>query len=141
MSLEKYVKKRDFTKTKEPGSGKKKIKPDQSATKSKLMFVVQRHHASRLHYDFRLEMAGVLKSWKSNTESREQLYLELCRALIDVLSFYGNTASTFFKSNREREEWRATFALFVDGLTEAINTAAEPKADEPAAAQPKGKKR
>jgi bifunctional non-homologous end joining protein LigD len=63
MSLEKYVKKRDFTKTKEPGSGKKKIKPDQSATKSKLMFVVQRHHASRLHYDFRLEMAGVLKSW------------------------------------------------------------------------------
>jgi hypothetical protein len=85
--------------------------------------------------------AGVLKSWKSNTESREQLYLELCRALIDVLSFYGNTASTFFKSNREREEWRATFALFVDGLTEAINTAAEPKADVPAAVQPRGKKR
>lgn len=71
--------------------------------------------------------AGVLKSWKNNAESREQLYLELCRALLDVLVFYGNTASTFFKSNREREEWRATFALFVDGLTEAIH-----KVDQPA---------
>jgi len=70
--------------------------------------------------------AGVLKGWKNNTESREQLYLELCRALLDVLLFYGNTASTFFKSNREREEWRATFALFVDGLTEAIHSVEEP---------------
>lgn len=72
--------------------------------------------------------AGVLKSWKNNTENRDQLYLELCRALIDVLTFYGNTASTFFRSNREREEWRATFGLFVDGLTEAINKVEDPKA-------------
>jgi hypothetical protein len=71
--------------------------------------------------------AGVLKSWSNNAESRVQLYLELCRALLDVLIFYGNTASTFFHSNREREEWRATFGLFVDGLTEAIH-----KVDEPA---------
>jgi hypothetical protein len=65
--------------------------------------------------------AGVLKSWNSTTESREELYLELCKALLDVLVFYGNTASTFFHSNREREEWRATFALFVEGLTSAIH--------------------
>ena len=64
--------------------------------------------------------AGVLKNWKNPTESRSELYLELCRALLDVLVFYGNTASTFFHSNREREEWRATFGLFVDGLREAI---------------------
>lgn len=70
--------------------------------------------------------AGVLKSWKDNTESRSQLYLELCRALLDVLVFYGNTASTFFRSNREREEWRATFSLFVDGLREAIQHVEEP---------------
>lgn len=70
--------------------------------------------------------AGVLKSWKNNTENRDQLYLELCRALLDVLTFYGNTASTFFRSNREREEWRATFGLFVDGLTEAINKVEDP---------------
>lgn len=56
MSLEKYVEKRDFTKTTEPKSGK-------SEDKDKLLFVIQKHDASRLHYDFRLEMAGVLKSW------------------------------------------------------------------------------
>jgi hypothetical protein len=84
--------------------------------------------------------AGVLKSWKNNNESRGQLFLELCRALLDVLTFYGNTASTFFKSNREREEWRATFALFVDGLTEAINKFEEPKAEAPKGDEPKGDK-
>jgi hypothetical protein len=67
--------------------------------------------------------ASVLKTWNSTSESREQLYVELCRALLDVLLFYGNTASTFFRSNREREEWRATFALFVEGLGTAISQA------------------
>lgn len=56
MSLSKYKQKRDFKKTPEPVSGEKQ-------EKSKLSFVVQRHDASRLHYDFRLEMEGVLKSW------------------------------------------------------------------------------
>jgi hypothetical protein len=45
----------------------------------------------------------------------------LCRALLDVLTFYGNTASTFFRSPREREEWRATFGVFVDGLWTAVH--------------------
>jgi bifunctional non-homologous end joining protein LigD len=56
MSLEKYVAKRDFTKTAEPKSGKSK-------DDGKLMFVIQKHDATRLHYDFRLEMESVLKSW------------------------------------------------------------------------------
>ncbi|WP_121810598.1 DNA ligase D [Mucilaginibacter kameinonensis] len=56
MSLEKYVEKRDFSKTKEPKAGRSK-------DKDHLMFVIQKHDASRLHYDFRLEMDGVLKSW------------------------------------------------------------------------------
>ncbi|MEC5156361.1 DNA ligase D [Chryseobacterium sp. MP_3.2] len=56
MSLEDYHKKRDFKETSEP-EGKLKI------TNGKLKFVIQRHAASRLHYDFRLEMEGVLKSW------------------------------------------------------------------------------
>jgi bifunctional non-homologous end joining protein LigD len=56
MGLTAYVKKRDFSKTKEPKAGRSK-------DKDHLMFVIQKHDASRLHYDFRLEMDGVLKSW------------------------------------------------------------------------------
>ncbi|WP_426670181.1 DNA ligase D [Mucilaginibacter sp. McL0603] len=55
MSLKEYVKKRLFDKTTEPKGGK--------STGKKLNFVVQRHHASHLHYDFRLELDGTLKSW------------------------------------------------------------------------------
>src|SRR6201996_3816469 len=56
MSLTKYAAKRDFTKTAEPKSGK-------SRDKDQLLYVIQKHDASHLHYDFRLELDGVLKSW------------------------------------------------------------------------------
>lgn len=56
MSLAKYNSKRNFGDTPEP-SGKK------GSARAKLTFVVQRHHASHLHYDFRLELNGTLKSW------------------------------------------------------------------------------
>src|SRR5437764_13238841 len=55
LDIETYNRKRDFSKTKEPRGRKLKGKGDS--------FVVQKHEASRLHWDFRLELDGVLKSW------------------------------------------------------------------------------
>ena len=56
MGLAEYKQKRKFDKTPEPeGKVKKSTK--------KLAFVIQKHHATQLHYDFRLELDGVLKSW------------------------------------------------------------------------------
>lgn len=60
MGLTEYQRKRNFSVTAEP-SGAKKARPKRVAGASR--FVIQKHDASRLHYDFRLEMEGVLKSW------------------------------------------------------------------------------
>ena len=56
MSLATYSKKRNFKQTPEPGAGVTRGKGANT-------FVIQRHNATRLHYDFRLEVNGVLKSW------------------------------------------------------------------------------
>src|SRR5918996_3289337 len=55
MGLQEYKRKRDFKKTPEP-AGKVHTPKGNS-------FVIQKHAATRLHYDFRLEMEGVLRSW------------------------------------------------------------------------------
>jgi bifunctional non-homologous end joining protein LigD len=59
-ALEAYRRKRDFSKTHEPSGG---AKPRGKVALGGLRFVVQKHAARRLHYDFRLELDGVLKSW------------------------------------------------------------------------------
>jgi bifunctional non-homologous end joining protein LigD len=59
MGLAKYKAKRDFSKTSEP----KGAKPLPKRVRGASHFVIQKHAARRLHYDFRLEMDGVLRSW------------------------------------------------------------------------------
>src|SRR5918994_6941869 len=56
MSLAEYKRKRNFKKTPEPAGKAKRSREGRQ-------FVVQKHAASRLHYDFRLELDGTLKSW------------------------------------------------------------------------------
>jgi len=60
MSLDEYLRKRDFSKTPEPLSEKK---ANVEKKREGRIYVIQKHHASHLHYDLRLEKDGVLKSW------------------------------------------------------------------------------
>src|SRR5438552_6848250 len=55
MGLREYQRKRQFERTPEPKGGR--------GSRGQLHFVIQKHDATRLHYDFRLECRGVLKSW------------------------------------------------------------------------------
>lgn len=69
MSSKKYTSKRNFDKTDEPKAGSKYKKTD------KPIFVIQKHDATNLHYDFRLEIDKALKSWSvpkgPRTDARE----------------------------------------------------------------------
>ena len=56
MALEEYKRKRDFKRTSEP-------RPVKSAGREGFSYLIQKHDATRLHYDFRLELDGVLLSW------------------------------------------------------------------------------
>jgi bifunctional non-homologous end joining protein LigD len=57
MALEEYRRKRDFKKTSEPPPG------PVTARKQELSYLIQKHDATRPHYDFRLELDSVLLSW------------------------------------------------------------------------------
>ena len=62
--LAEYQRKRDFEKTMEPsGASTRARKSPRSAATKKLQFVIQKHAATQLHYDLRLEIDGVMKSW------------------------------------------------------------------------------
>src|SRR6187399_1781791 len=63
MSLDRYRSKRNFARTAEPPGAALKRHRERKNDSSEVIFVIQKHAASRLHYDFRLEIEGVLKSW------------------------------------------------------------------------------
>ena len=86
MSLEEYRTKRDFAKTKEPEG------IDSAETGNR--FVIQEHHARNLHWDFRLEIGGVLKSWAlpkgiPMSEGKRNLAVQTEDHPLEYISFAG----------------------------------------------------
>ena len=85
--LKKYHQKRSFVKTKEPKGKIKKSKDD------KLIYVIQKHDASHLHYDLRLEHDGVLLSWaipkEPKMDKQKRLAVRTDNHPVEYASFKG----------------------------------------------------
>jgi len=86
--LKEYIQKRHFDKTTEP-------KPKKATQPEKQIFVIQKHDASHLHYDFRLEINGVLKSWAipkgpTNDPDQKRLAIPTEDHPIEYATFQGN---------------------------------------------------
>ena len=85
--LSEYHRKRDFRATPEPRG---RVQPDAD----ELPYVIQKHHARRLHYDFRLELDGTLKSWAvpkgpSNEPGAKRLAVHVEDHPLDYAKFEG----------------------------------------------------
>jgi len=119
MGLDEYAKKRRFENTPEPPPSSKRGK-----RAAKPYFCVQRHDATRLHYDFRLEMGGVLKSWAIPKGPSEDPTLKHLAAFvedhpIEYGSFEGNIPAGNYGAGSVMLWDRGTWELLGDVDAEA----------------------
>jgi DNA ligase D len=113
-SLDEYNKKRDFNATPEP-SGPKKTARKKKTDVHALQFCIQKHDATRLHYDFRIEMEGTLKSWAvpkgpSLDPNVKRLAVEVEDHPLDYASFEGTIPEGHYGAGQvivwDRGVWR-----------------------------------
>ena len=118
MGLDEYKKKRDFSQTPEPDASYHK-------NKAGLRFVIQRHEATRLHYDLRLEMEGVLKSWAvpkgpSMNPEDKRLAIQTEDHPIKYLTFHGTIPKGNYGAGRMTIWDEGTYAPAYGGGEETL---------------------
>jgi len=112
MSLKEYAQKRTFSKTPEP-------KPSKVSAPAGDFFCVQRHHATRLHYDFRLEINGALASWAvpkgpSLNPADKRLAMHVEDHPLDYGNFEGNIPAGNYGAGSVMLWDRGTYELLGD---------------------------
>ncbi len=123
MGLSEYQQKRDFRASSEPKGGKKTTKPRKRGAR----FVIQKHDASRLHYDFRLEMEGVLKSWAVPkglpwARGEKHLAVEVEDHPVDYAGFEGIIPKGQYGGGTVMVWDRGTYEVEGEGPTKALRS-------------------